>query len=67
MRSKKRQAFGERHGRVKLTEADVIAIRRQRASDGLTYVALGKQYGVSLEMIYRIIKGKAWKHLPLHP
>jgi len=51
---------GERHGRAKLTEKEVLAIRRSDAprSD------LAQHYQVNRTCIDKIKNGKAWKHLP---
>lgn len=50
---------GERHPRAKLTEANVIAIRRAAQP----YGALAEKYGVSYYTIYDIKSGKSWKSL----
>lgn len=55
-------ARGERVGGSKLTEADVLAIRRLRA-EGWTLDRLAKTYGVRLSNIHMIVTGKTWKHL----
>jgi len=63
---------GERNGNVKLTEADVIEIRRLWEStrylgrwhpDRWTQRKIGDKYGVSPSIIGRIISGKNWKHV----
>lgn len=50
---------GERHGRAKLREADVIAIRSSRE----TLRALSERYGVSQGHIWRLRKGLLWSCL----
>lgn len=52
-------ARGVAHGSAKLAEEDVRAIRA--SSD--TGVVLAARFGVDRTMIYRIRKGRAWKHL----
>lgn len=50
-------ARGERHGKARLREQDVLAIR----SSSETGPALGRRYGVSKQAIYDIKKGKNWR------
>ncbi len=52
---------GERNGRSKLTEAEVVAIRYQGKRGN--YSRLAREYGVSNQLISRICNGGAWKHL----
>ena len=54
--------IGEKNGRVKLTEQQVLEIR----SDSLAQrpaSELAKTYGVCANQILRIQNGKSWKHL----
>jgi hypothetical protein len=60
MVAKKRQAIGERSGGSKLTADQVRAIRVRRSE---SYKVLAKEYGVSVQMIYAIWKGRNWKHV----
>lgn len=53
---------GERHGRAKLTEADVAAIRATWM--GKSIYELASTYGVAPQTIHRIIARVLWKHLP---
>lgn len=55
-------ARGERHGRAKLTEGDVRAIR-QRAATGDTRRSLADAYGINKSTIDRILTGKYWSHV----
>jgi hypothetical protein len=57
---KGRTAHGEDHGRHKLTEADVIAIRADRLS---TQETLGRKYGVSGAQISHIQRGENWRYI----
>jgi hypothetical protein len=50
---------GERHGRAKLTEADVLMIRASALSNG----ALARQLGVTKKTVRRARDGRAWRHL----
>lgn len=52
---------GERHGRARLTEQDVIAIRSSPFSDRI----LAKRYGVHQTTIYNARRGLKWQHLPM--
>ena len=51
---------GEAHGRAKLTEADVLVIRRRR---GESPTAIGREYDVTGETIRGIWSGRLWKHI----
>lgn len=57
--AKGRSMRGERQHKAKLTDADIVAIRRSPA-DALT---LSSRYGISRQNIYAIRSGKTWKHL----
>ena len=63
MVAKGRQVRGELHGRAKLTEAEVRAIRREYAVGDITYREIGEQYRVSLPLIHNIVHRKRWKHV----
>lgn len=58
------QRRGETHNQSKLTEEQVLAIRRAYVS-GVRQVPLSKQYGVTLSAINDIVHGRNWKHLPI--
>lgn len=58
--AKARQARGSAHGRARLTEADVLYIRRSERS----VPALATKFGVPVECIRHARKGITWKHLP---
>lgn len=57
-----RQPRGVTHPLAKLTEADVIAIRKASAG-GESYSALGRQYGVTFHNIRRICLRLTWPHI----
>ncbi len=57
---------GEGHPRCKLTNSQVIAIRQLRR-DGLSLSAIGRRFNVTLGMIWLIVTGRNWKHLPDEP
>lgn len=54
---------GSIHGRAKLTEADVLAIREKYASLDWTQMDLAAEYGVSQPMIGYIVRRTTWRHI----
>lgn len=54
--------YGERNGSAKLTEANVIEIKR-RLAEGAMQKTLAAEYNVSQLAIHKIATGKTWKHL----
>lgn len=56
---------GEQAGKAKLTESNVLEIRRRYAAGGVTTRALALEFGVAASVIHGAIKGKYWAHLPL--
>lgn len=60
MVSKHRQAVGERHGRARLTQTEVDAIRELHAGGGWTHVKLARLFGVSSANICVVVNGKSW-------
>ncbi len=59
MISKRRNAFGERNGVAKLTEAQVTAI----LDDPRLHRVIAAEYGMTQAMISRIKRREAWAHL----
>ena len=57
------RANGERCGRSKLTEADVLSIRSDYAAWGISLRKLGDAYGVNHETIRKIVIGETWAHI----
>lgn len=53
---------GERHGRSKLTSADVLEIRRLWAA-GTSRATLAGQYSISLAMVRNIVLRRNWRHI----
>jgi hypothetical protein len=66
MRERGDRARGERHGSAKLTAAEVQAIRLAYQSGDVKPTELGRRYGMSRNMIWRIVKGKSWRHINLN-
>lgn len=54
---------GERNPRARLTERDVVEIRRRYAV-GETLESLGEEFGVWCTTISAVILRKTWKHVP---
>lgn len=63
--SKGRQsrARGENSGMAKLDEIEVGWIKRIHATGLLSYLAIGKMFGVDHTTIRKIVSGKSWKHI----
>ncbi len=60
---KKRQAIGSRNGRAKLTESDVLKIRRLLLTGKVSPTDLSPIFGVSKAVVEDISRGKTWKHV----
>jgi hypothetical protein len=60
---KDRQARGETHSQVKLTEKQIIQIRKMYRTKTYSCIELGKIFKVNNGQISRIIRGKQWKHV----
>ena len=58
-----RQAKGEDNGRSKLTEDQVLEIRRRYVPRVVTLQTLGDEFGVSKQVISFIIRRNIWKHI----
>ena len=59
--------IGVANGRAKLTEKDVVEIRRRYArfgNGGETLKELAKEFHVSFVLIANIVKRKLWKNIP---
>ena len=56
------QYKGQRHGRAKLKDVDVLEIRKLR-DEGLTHAAIGRKFNVSKSNIEFIVKRETWKHI----
>ena len=60
--SKRRFAYGENHGRAKLTASQVRTIRLLH-SLGATPTELARKFGMSRTPIRRLLKGTYWRYL----
>jgi hypothetical protein len=54
---------GQRRPNTKLTEEAVRSIRQEHASGTVTYVDLGRKYGVHPTTIRHVVIRKEWKHV----
>lgn len=54
---------GMGHHRAKLTDSQVIEIRRLWDSGGATKLGLSKQFGVSRPVIRGIVERRSWRHI----
>lgn len=54
---------GEGNGRSKLTEADVLEIRRLHASKEATYSEIIKKFKVAKSLVGRILSRESWSHI----
>jgi hypothetical protein len=54
---------GSRHGRHKLTEAEVAEMRARYAAGGISMTELARMYGVDLSRVSRIINRLGWQHV----
>lgn len=61
-RGRANHARGEAVHKAKLTEAQVIEIRKRR-SQGEYITALGREYGVSASTVSAIYRRLTWKHI----
>lgn len=56
------RACGVAHGRARLSEADVLAIR-QRVHRGERVASVACAYGISRRHAYQLVRGERWAHL----
>ena len=54
---------GSRHQCAKLTEAEVLEIRRLHTQGGISVRELAERFGVTPGPVYHIIKRQQWKHV----
>lgn len=55
--------LGMKHGRSKLSNKDILQIRKLYATNKYTLASLGRKYNVSYQHIKRIVSNKQWKHI----
>lgn len=54
---------GTNNPSAKITEQQVLQIRKDYADGGFSYKELVHKYGIEWDHIYRIVKRKIWKHI----
>lgn len=57
--------LGEKHGRSKLRDAEVLRIRALRRDEHWTHQRIADEFAISRRMVGLIVRGENWKHLPL--
>lgn len=57
-----RALSGEHGGLAKLTEEQVLEIRRLRREENLTYAEIGRRFGVTYQCVSDICNYKRWKY-----
>ena len=57
------RTYGERHGRTKLTTAQVIEMRKRRLAGEKT-TALARAFNTTTTCVSHICTGQTWKHIP---
>ena len=63
MVSRNRSAKGIKNASAKLTESDVLSIRKEYKKDVIRMKDLSEKYGVSITVISNVIKNKSWRHI----
>jgi hypothetical protein len=61
--AKGRQWKGEQMPTARLTDAQVIEMRRRYAEQGVTMTALGREFGVHRVTVHDVVLGVTWRHL----
>jgi hypothetical protein len=51
---------GEKHGKSKLKENDILKIRRLRNDDKLTLKTIANLFNITITTVYDILHGKSW-------
>jgi hypothetical protein len=60
---KARQSRGSAHAKAKVSEADVVQMRKLRAVNGWTYQRIAERYNLNNATAWRAINGKHWRHV----
>lgn len=55
--------YGEKHGRAKLTETQVVEIRQRYAKGRISQSELASMYGINQTIISDVVHRKSWKHI----
>ncbi|MFZ3286550.1 MAG: HNH endonuclease [Telluria sp.] len=54
---------GEAHGRSKLTDANVIAIRERYGAGGISQQSIANEFGVNVTTISFVVRRVSWTHI----
>lgn len=54
---------GERHGSAKLSEAEVIEIKRLITGGEMSRAEIGNRFGVDRSAVRKIARGRSWRHV----
>lgn len=57
-----KQRIGERNGRARLTEEQVLVIRQKHATGKYSISELAREYNISNRQIGRVIEGESWAY-----
>lgn len=63
VKGRNRQLYGEQCKHAKLSQDDVIKIRKLHA-DGICQRRIAERFSVGFKAINKIVKRQRWKHLP---
>jgi hypothetical protein len=63
MMLKDRSCRGQRNTKAKLTDSDIIRIKKEYATGGIRQIDLARRYGVHQTAISHIVTGRTWKHI----
>ena len=63
MMEPKNRARGVRHGRAKLSEAQVVEIRTRSAAGHRQNAAIAREFGVATTTVHSIVKRRRWAHV----
>ena len=59
------KARGERNGSARLTEADVVEMRRRwAAGESASLKCLAAEYGIDEHTVFDCVHSNTWKHVP---
>ncbi len=59
-----RDSRGSRNGYAKLTDDDVVEIRRMYAAGSTTQKEIATKFGICRSMVTRIVNRVIWRHIP---
>lgn len=62
-RMQKTRPRGEKHGMARLTNTDVIAIRKRYAEGNITYKELANLSGIPKGTLYHLVSRTTWTHI----